>query len=223
MKTLHPLKSTLYLILFAAVSMTLYNCAPVFSELQSARTVGKDRIEITPSYSTVSATEDGETEGLQNQLGLQLAYGLTDKIDIRARYERIWGKDGSLSDGVDVAGLAGKFSLVEDKIAFNALVGRAFGEESSETWEFQPSIIFSQALVKNKLEATIAPKYLMTFCEDCDNFLAFNIGLALGDDLNRWSIRPEYGMLFNPGESGFYGQFSLGFSVAFDAFKKPKK
>lgn len=41
--------------------------------------------------------------------------------------------------------------------------------------------------------------------------MAFNLGLGLSADFNRWAIRPEYGMLFNPGEEGHFGQFSIGF------------
>ena len=47
------------------------------------------------------------------------------------------------------------------------------------------------------------------------DFVAVNVGASLSNDLKKWAIIPEYGILFVPGESGFFGQFSLGFSRAF--------
>ncbi|HQU71054.1 MAG TPA: hypothetical protein PKV71_06630 [Calditrichia bacterium] len=49
---------------------------------------------------------------------------------------------------------------------------------------------------------------------DLDVLVAFNLGLGISSDLNRWALRPEVGYLFNPGENGHYFHWSLGVSVA---------
>lgn len=51
--------SYFFLVLMALV-MNHYSCAPVFNELQTAQMVGKGNVEIFPSFSSVSVTEDGE-------------------------------------------------------------------------------------------------------------------------------------------------------------------
>lgn len=197
--------------------MSLPGCAPVFSELQSARTVGKKNIELSPHYSSTSFSSDGNTDGVQNHLGLQIGYGLSDKFDIRARYERIWLKDmgdadGGLGEGVDIFAIGPKYSLVRDRLSVSAPVGRAFGSDYSDSWQLHPTVLWTTPIKPDKFEITLAPKYLITFCEDCDDYVAVNLGLAISDDLNTWAIRPEYGLLYNPGEDGHYGQFSIGFS-----------
>ena len=197
------------------ISIGLHNCAPVFSELQSARTVGKNRIELTPSYSSVNYHNEGDNDGLQNHIGLQAAYGITERIDIRARYERIWMKEGEIGDGVDILGIGPKFSLLDKKCAFYIPLGRALGEGSEDSWELHPTLLFTLPALNNKIDLTFSPKYLITFCKDCDDLIAFNLGIALSTDLNIWAIRPEYGLLFDPGDSGHFAHFSIGFSKTF--------
>jgi len=187
-------------------------CAPVFSELQSARLVGKNNLELTPAYSTVSASSEGETAGLQNELGLVAAYGVTPKMDFRMRYHYVWLKDDDFSANVNILAFGPKISLLENKIALSLPAGVAFGEGVMDSWEFQPSLLFTLPAVDNKLDVTLAPKYIFTFCEECDDYFAINFGLAFSNDLSSWAIRPEYGLLYDFGEEGHIGQFSIGIS-----------
>lgn len=202
---------TLAAILIAA----LPGCAPVFSELQSARTVGQNRFEFTPSYSSVAMTAESETDGIQNHIGLRAAYGITPRMDLRMVYERVWLKEDDFGDGVDVIGLGPKFSLVENMVAVSLPVGRAFGEETDDTWQFHPTVLLTLPAIPDKLDITLAPKYLFTFCEDCDDLIAVNLGLALSNNLKKWAVRPEYGLLYNPGEDGHFSQFSIGVTYSF--------
>ena len=211
---------TYYLGIILLIPIVIQGCAPVFSELQSARTVGKNRVEFTPSYSSVSFAADGEREKTQKHAGLQAAYGISDKIDIRVRYERAWEEGGTMKEGISMGAIGPKFSFVEDKMAFYLPIGRAFGEGTEDTWQIHPTFLFTMPVVKDKFDVTIAPKYLISFCEGCENLLAINLALSLSNDLNRWAIRPEYGMLFNPGEEGHFSQFSIGVSYAFGKDKE---
>ncbi len=196
-------------------------CAPVFSELQDARTVGENRLELTPSGSSVNYREEGDKELIQNHMGLQVAYGLTPKVDLRLRYEYIWFKgfdlfDG-IEDGISVIAIGPKFSLLENRIAFSWPVGKAIGKNAEGSyWESHPSLIFTIPAVKDKFDINLAPKYLMIFGDEYSDLMAFNLGFSLSNNLNRWCIRPEYGVLFSPDDlEGHYYHFSLGFSYAF--------
>ncbi|MBK9980960.1 MAG: hypothetical protein IPP15_00815 [Saprospiraceae bacterium] len=207
--------SLFFCVTFLMSGLLFQSCAPVFSELQSARLAGKKRIELTPSYSTVSSSSDGETDGLQNELGLHAAYGVTPKMDFRVRYQYAWAKGDDFNNGISMIGFGPKISLLENKIALSLLAGTAFGEDITDAWEFQPSMLFTLPAVENKIDITLAPKYIFTFCEDCDDFVAVNLGLAISSDLSSWAIRPEYGRLYDFGEAGHVGQFSIGFSKTF--------
>jgi hypothetical protein len=206
-------------LLFIAVSITfltlLPSCVSPFSELQSARLVGKNNVELTPAYTTTSATSDGETDGIQNHVALHAAFGLSSKVDLRMRYEYLWTKDDDFGNGISVIGFGPKVSLLENRIALSLPIGTAFGDEITDTWEFQPSVLFTLPAIPDKLDITFAPKYILTFCEDCDDLMAFNLGLAISNNVSSWAIRPEYGLLYDIGESGHASQFSIGISKTF--------
>ena len=193
-------------------------CAPVFSDLQSAKLVGRDRVEITPAYtyvksSTASTTSPVPPPGsgglaqeeysskVQDEFGLQLATGIHDRVDLRARYVYV--------EGVNVLGFGPKVGLVRDKVAVYLPVGFAFGEntEAGKSWQFHPTLLLT-APVNRNVELIASAKALIPFSEG-DTTFAFNFGAGFGD-LDRWAIRPEIGFLVDPGESGHYTQFSLG-------------
>jgi len=178
--------------------------------MQGARMVGPGKTEITPSYSYIRFTNDGESEKMQDDFALQVARGVSERVDVRARYEMVRVED----ETVHVLGAGPKLSLVPGRVAFYAPVGFAFGSdiESSETWQLQPTFLFTLPLSPQAELNTSAKAQVWLNGEDADNLLAFNVGLGLGPDLDLWAVRPEVGMLFNPGEDGVFWHFSLGFS-----------
>jgi hypothetical protein len=193
----------------------LYGCAPVFSDLQSARLVGPGRVEVTPGFSTVSFSDEGDSEHVQNHAGIQVATGVHEKVDLRVRYERVKVED---SPGVNVVGFGPKIQPVRDHGAAYVPGGFAFGGgiDSAETWSVHPTLLLT-GQVQSSVELNGSVKYLVPLREEAgDNLLAFNVGLGLGPARGRWAIRPEFGMLFNPGESGHFTQFSVGFSIRTD-------
>jgi hypothetical protein len=188
-------------------------CAPVFSDLQSAKLVGKGHVEVTASGSTVSFSGDEGTSHIQDQVGIQIATGLSGQLDLRARYEYIWVADDGPS--VHVLGFGPKFQFLKNHIAGYLPVGFAFGsdiDEVGDTWQIHPTLLLTANAHRN-LEINGSAKYIIPLSGDGgDNLLAFNLGLGFGPDLERWAIRPELGLLFNPGEEGHFTHFSLGVS-----------
>jgi hypothetical protein len=67
---LGPRPTTPSLILLLCLAASPPGCAPVFSGLQSAKLVGKHKLELTPSYSRVYWSGDGDSEHLQSHLGV---------------------------------------------------------------------------------------------------------------------------------------------------------
>ncbi len=189
-------------------ALLVAGCAPVFSDLQSARLVGRGRVELTPSASSLSFADDEGSDHVENHYGLQLATGIAPRVDLRARYER--------APGVNVVGFGPKLALVKDTLAFALPVGFAFGEDidSGETWEAHPTLLATWRAAKGA-EFSVSGKILLPLSGDeRETLYAVNLGLGLGRDVARWAIRPEVGFLWNPGESGHYTHLSLGFSYA---------
>ena len=193
------------LLLFGLLWATLAGvaCVPVFSDFQSAKLVGRDRVEVTPSASTVSSSDDGH---VQDEFGLQVGTGVLDGMDLRAGYVHAAGVNG--------VGFGPKIAVVKDRLALALPVGFAFGEgvETSRTWTAHPTLLFTQPVTR-RLEVNASAKALIPLTEDWgESLVAFNVGLGIGD-LRRWAIRPEIGLLFDPGERGHFTQFGLGFTV----------
>jgi hypothetical protein len=183
-------------------------CAPIFSDLQSARLVGPGKIEATPSFSSVFVSEEGDTSHVQNHAGIQAAVGLLNGLDLRLRYERVLDYD------LNALGFGPKVALLEDRLALYVPVGFAFGDESesSETWETHPTLLVTLPVAKS-FEINPSVKALIPLTGQRDTLIAFNLGAALGN-IRKWSIRPEVGLCFNPKGGGYFWQFSVGLSIS---------
>ena len=195
-----------------ALILTLSACAT--SDLQSARLVGPGNFEITPSYTMGSLSGNGQTERTTNQFGIQVAGGLTPRIDLRMRYEYI-DIAPERGEGFSILGFGPKFGVVEDRLAFLAPVGFAFGGDviSSDSWMFRPTVLLTHA-INDHAEITAAGKGVIWLnADDADNLIGASLGLGLSSDLDRWVIRPEAGFLRNPGEEGTLWHWSVGFTL----------
>ena len=199
----------------------LNSCAPVFSDLQSARTAGKGRVEVTPSYSRVSIHSEGSTEALRDHFGLQAAYGITRKIDLRIRYEYIGFTDKEMRDELGpfhIWGLGPKVNVITDMLSFYVPIGGILNSEEADgsNMELQPTVLFTYPMFNNILDLNLSAKYLIFLSGDNDqSWIAVNFGIALGRDVTNLAIRPEYGILFSPGEDGSYRHFSVGITKYF--------
>lgn len=195
----------------ALTAAPLTACAPPFSELQSARLAGMERLELTPSYARVTASDEGESETTHSHFGLQVATGVSEMVDLRGRFERVTVEDED-DFAVNVIGFGPKLALVRDRVAFYVPIGFAFGEDIdvSETLQIHPTLLATLPLTATSAEVNGSAKVLVPITErDVDTTVAFNLGLGLGD-LSRWVIRPEVGFLFSPGESGHFRHISIG-------------
>jgi hypothetical protein len=179
-------------------------CAPVFSELQSAKLLGRNHQEfaVNATRSTISNDDDpyGSDYG-QTEIGLQFATGVSDRVDLRARYV--------LVEGVHVVGAGPKVGLLRDRLALFVPIG--LGLNASDSLQVHPTLLGTVPLGENA-ELNGSVKYLIPLSsKGGDKLFAFNVGLGLGPA--GWKVRPEFGLLRNPGESGTVAQFSLGLSL----------
>jgi hypothetical protein len=206
------MKGPLVVCLVASVAS---GCAPVFSDLQSARVTRPGEVEVTPSASMVHFADEDSTH-IQDDYGVQVAGGLLDGVELRARYARVVTANDGDQPGisVNVLGFGPKVRLIQDRLALAVPVGFAFGgpvDEPGKTWQVQPTLIGTLPLTKY-LDVTAAAKYIIPLsAEDADNLVALNVGLGIGR-ADRFVVRPEIGFLWNPGEEGHFQHLSLGFS-----------
>jgi hypothetical protein len=195
-------------------------CVAPFSDLQSAKLLGRGNVEVTPSYTSVSATSEGETQHIQNHYGVQAGYGLFGFMDLRLRYERIDLNADEDSIGVNVFGFGPKFRLFKNWLALYVPVGFAFGSDvqTSESWQVHPTLLATLPIGKS-LEINPSAKVMIPFQGDYSTLYAFNLGLAISTDVSKWALRPEIGICTDF-SGGHFMQLSIGFTVSSGLFKK---
>ena len=230
-------KLTLIIFLLVCLTVLFPGCAPVFSEMQSAKLIGPGHVEITSSFSSVSISSEGESEHIQNQFGVQAGLGVNRIMDFRLRYEHIsvdmevlagglnsFGLGIPESFGVNILGFGPKFSLVKDWVAIFVPVGFAFGEdlEVSDTWQIHPTLLLTLPISKY-IEFNSSAKALIPFQSGQETLVAFNLGIGISPNLEKWVIRTEIGFLYNPGESGHFMHLSVGYTYFTKEYVESRK
>jgi hypothetical protein len=197
-------------IALLTLSLMGTGCAAPFSDFQSARTVPPGELELTGSYSYVQAANNGEREKMQDEFGLQAGWGIGHGTELRARYHLITVGDETVS----ALGVGPKFGLSPDRVALYLPLGFGFGSdiEVSRTLAFQPTLLLTIPVGRSFEVTTSAKAHVWLNAEDADNLLAFNVGFGIGPDVRRWAIRPEVGVMIDPGEDGSVWQFGVAVS-----------
>lgn len=219
-------RNALALLALAAALAFSAGCVAPFSDLQSAKLLGKGNFEVTPGFSTVSASDEGETGHLQNNIGAQLGYGVTNFLDLRLRYEYVYATvedEGEETISANVLAFGPKFRVAKDWLALYIPIGFGFGgdlasEDVSETWQIHPTLLATVPLGKY-LEINPSAKIMIPFTKDAfETLWAFNLGLAVSTDVSKWALRPEIGIC-----TSFQGyhflQFSVGLTLGSRLFK----
>ena len=198
----------LLLILVCFVVLAIDVQAQSSSELQSAGLVGKSQFDLTGLY-TRSNNEIGPASFSQNHFGLRLGYGLMDNINLRIGYERV----SNDFEDLNLIGFGPKFPIVNGRFSFYLPLLISFGDPqfSGDDWQLHPTVLFTLPVNQN-IEINPSAKWLMPLGEDGEHLMALNLGAALSSDLNIWAVRPEVGLLYDPGTSGRYIHFSIGLS-----------
>lgn len=199
------------MIVVAALLLSA-GCAP-FSELQDARVVGKGGFEMTPGVSAVNWIDEGESEDACDHVGVQMAWGVAERTDLRMRLERVTIDGGG---SYNVFGIGPKFAAEKNRTAIYLPIGFAFGENISDkfdTMQVHPTLLSTFPL-RRGVDLNPSVKALVPLAEDGgDLLLALNLGLGLSTQPEKWILRPEIGYLFDPGEDGHYRHVSLGLTI----------
>lgn len=203
------MRSSLPLLLVIAI-FSLSGCVTIFSEFQDAETIGKGNYEITPSSSIVTLSDEGESDHVQSNFGVQLGTGINDKVDMRFRLEvpTLPGASESFGDFWAV-GVGPKFQILEDKLAGYVPLGFGFGDgiETSDSFEIQPTLI-GTVPINSSIDFNPSLKLIFPF-SDRDNAIALNLGFAVWKE--NIGIRPEVGVLGSlEGGEGTFAHYGIG-------------
>lgn len=184
-----------------------------YSNFQSAKLLEPGRTSITPSASYNTFQEpggsgDGEIDDWV--LDFQIRGGVTPRFELGAKFSRIRTEDGFQFIAIDP-----KVALEPGHLAFSCPFGTFFGNGIESDLQVHPTLIARWPLEPGRSELNAAFKLLLFYTDpDSDALVAFNVGPRISSDLDRWAIQPELGLLFNPGDDGYFLQFGVGVTVS---------
>jgi hypothetical protein len=182
-----------------------------------ARLVPPGNVEVTPAIAGLGFSGDGESEYLANAFGVQALVGVHERVNIGGGYVRF--EEREFRGGVNAVGGGVKLALKKDRIALGIPVSALFGEgvDVNETWQLHP-IVFFTVPIGPRFDFNPSARVLIPFCDDCerDVLLGFNAGFGWRPFAQPITLRPEAGILVNPGETGVLWTFGVGVSFRSD-------
>ena len=212
------MKKNKFQILSIGVMGLLISSCTVMSNYQSAKTIGKGSIEGTASYTNYSYTdewmrEDDDDAFKYNSIGIQGAYGITDKFDAGLRYELVLSEDYNVSHFA----LSGKYNIIENLLSVYMPIGMYFGEDMDvgETFHMRPTLL-GNIDINDNIELTPSLGYALAFNSDYNSYLqvGFGSGIKLGS-VDALTFRPEIGLSFNGENSGKEMIFNAGLGILY--------
>jgi|AntRauTorcE11897_2_1112592.scaffolds.fasta_scaffold30984_2 hypothetical protein len=206
------MKKEITLILLLLFPLT--GCVTVFSDYQSAKILPEGSSEITGHYSNSNYHSDGDAQTAQSNMGIQYAYGLKERVEIRAMVQTPKANGEEYFEYLVIGG-GPKFSVVKDHVAVYVPVGTVFGSgiEAIDQIEIHPTLLLSYDPIET-MELNSSAKMIIPANSNKDMLLALNFGLGIIVS-ESFTIRPVYGMLFDPGEEGYFSDFGIGVSYRF--------
>lgn len=225
------MKSSLLIGLGATLITFLFSCAfaPVNNQYEKAGTLKKGNVELSGNLTSYSASGSGGSEHTNTNYGFRAGIGLTDKFDLKLRYERLmpansFGDEENFGEGdiksVNYFSFVPKFAVIPDKLSF--LVPFSYysykenidGEEDEGSFSsIAPQLIYTLTNSRNTADLSFGLK------ADCllggngggGVLLGTTIGGGFSTDLNKWAIRPEVGALFIGG--GAFLSYGIGLQL----------
>lgn len=231
------MKTATTIISIVVISATLFSCAfaPINNQYEKAGTLKKGNIELSGNYTSYSITGDGESAKSNDNVGFRAGYGLSDKFDIKIRYERLVPakgfEDGGFNDeikGINYISIVPKIALIPEKLSLLIPLSHYSykdlynGEVTKEKLNsIAPLLIYTISNNRNKADYSFGLKADYIFGNDGGTvLLGTTIGAGFSNDLRKWAIRPELGAIFPGG--GAILSYGIGFQFIIPANKKQK-
>ena len=170
---------------------------------------------------------------INNNYGFRVGYGVSEKFDLKARYEKLVPVDQEEDTKVkaNYISLVPKLSLKDRKLALLMPISRynlkavSSGETQKEyAYSIAPQVIRTYTSKTNMADFSISVKgdYIIHSDPEAENDLlfGFTLGAGFSNNLDKWAIRPEAGYLFKPGEGIGFWNLGVGFQLVLPTHKK---
>ena len=214
------------IFIFSSISFLSCAFAPVNNQYEKAASLKKGNIELSGSFSNYSGGGAGGFENTNRNFGGRFGYGVTDKFDLKFRYEILMPTDGFKGTdvfdeeeikSVNYFGVIPKFALVPQKLSLLVPISHYGFKEDINGKETKavlnsiaPQILYTTTSRNNTTDFSIGFKADCLFNDEggAGVLLGTTLGAGFSSDLDKWAIRPEVGALFIAG--GAFVSYGIG-------------
>jgi len=212
--------------IFSSISFLSCAFAPVNNQYEKAASLKRGNIELSGSFSNYSGGGVGGFENTNRNFGGRFGYGVTDKFDLKFRYEKLMPTDGFKGTdvfdeeeikSVNYFGVIPKFALVPQKLSLLVPISHYGFKEDINGKETKavlnsiaPQILYTTTSRNNTTDFSVGFKADCLFTDDggAGVLLGTTLGAGFSSDLDKWAIRPELGALFIAG--GAFVSYGIG-------------
>lgn len=187
---------TTFNFLIITLALSIASCAsvaPINSSFENATLIKKGECEISGNYSGYIYKEESSSELLNQNWGFRIGTRLSDKADIKFRYEQLIPFRNA-DDPVHFFSITPRFNINKDKSLFNLSIGAYWNDYDYESF-IGPGFTFSKRYSK-KLELNYHVK-LDAYLQSEMAYMGHQFGLGISNNLDQWAIRPEIGIMKN--------------------------
>lgn len=211
----------LLILISGCVSM-----APVNSAFERAKTLEKGEFEFMGNYSSYYLRGEDEndekvTEKVNNDFGFRFGFGISNKMDMKLRYERllpVLQEDKDQVNGLNYFAITPRYGFIKNKLAGGLDIGLytyTYKEDGSSDQSFflSPKFIYTWP-VNEKFDLTLSTK-VDIFLSDGYTLWGLTANCGISSDLAKWALRPEIGIMKDLSDFS-YTYFTWGAGLLFN-------
>lgn len=208
---------------------------PVLNSFEKAGTLGRGNAEALASYTGYNETAYGNSVHSHNSYGFRAGYGLTDRFDVKVRYEHlkpVWQR-GQTELSTNYYSFIPKLALAPGFLSLSLPLSHYTYQELVEDKaitrkvnSIATQLHFTYTAPSKKVDLTGGLKADLVYGwrgyeTEHDLLLSTSIGAGFSNNVDRWAIRPEVGFVASSGKSATYITYGVG--VQYTLFGKRSK
>lgn len=228
-----------HLPIFIGLSCFLWtscvSVTPVLNSYEKAGTLGSGNAEAALSYTGYNTTAYERSAHSHNTFGFRAGYGLSDRFDLKLRYERFTSVlyKGERAPAANYFSLVPKVALLPRYFSLSAPLSRYTYKEvidgkaySREVNSIATQLHFTYTAPSNRVDLTGGLKADFVYSQrgslsEHDLLLSTSVGAGFSTNVDKWAIRPEVGFLYSAANATTYVSYGVG--VQYTLFARKNK
>jgi len=191
------------LLMVALLASSCSSMLPVNAYFEKAGTLQKGVTELSGHATGYSVSHFERTDPISQNYGLRIGHGITDKLDMKFRYERqaYTNHFDNRIKSAHYISFMPKYAVEQGKLAVALPISTYFakyeveGSRYKKTYtSFTPLVIYTATARSNKADLSLGMKYDLIFGEEGNTFFGGFLGAGFSSNLSKWAIRPEVGL-----------------------------